>query len=419
MVVRGRRTAKRLGFVLALTTVLALYIPVSPSEANVASGNTAPTTDLNGYAWINYFRALGGLGTVGRNATYEAQEAVHIRYLANHSLSCETNVHDELTTRQSDCGANPYATSGGKAAANNSDITRINAAIPDRTAVQNWFSSAFHALVLLEPRLRSTGYAAYYTPDPTGAQPNAYKFTAGVDVYRGRSGSYAGQTLAFPATNAASPLLSYTIGTESPEPFQSTVASSPCHSWGSKTVVSAPIIMQWALTSKAPQTGASIIDLTTGSALPTCALTAGQYPAGSLAQEFLLGTNRVTKAALYYASTPFVAGHRYQLKIAGVGVTSFSASNLPSVPAVTTAAASRAVKVGWTLPTAGSGGIAYYRLSRFTDPNCTREAWTTTTTARSYGIGNLVTGRWYFLQLATKNSLGAVRSTGCLIVRAG
>ena len=342
----SRKISKTLGSVLALVLASVTYLSTSPAQANAANtatDNTAPASDASGYTWISYFRSLGGLGPVLRNATFEADESLHVRYLANHSLSCENNVHDELTSRVGGCGANPYATAAGRAAALNSNVTRVNAAISDRTAVSNWFVSAFHALTLLEPRLRSTGYAAYYTPNPTGARPNAYQFTASVDVYRGRSGGYGGQTLAFPANGAASPLLSYQIGTESPEPFRSTLASSACHSWGAKSVVSAPIVMQWPLGSRAVQTGASIIDLTTGSALPTCGLTASQYPAGSLASQFLLGTNRVTKAAFYYASTPFVAGHRYQLKIAGAPATTFSATDLPSLPALTPTALSRGI----------------------------------------------------------------------------
>lgn len=419
MAAGNRKAARHLGLVLALITGLALYLPATASEANVTAGNTAPSSDLSGYAWISYYRNLGGLGGVGRNPTYEAQESTHVQYLANHSLSCETNVHDELVTREGSCGANPYATPGGKAAANNSNITRVNAQVPDRVAVTNWFVSAFHALTLLDPRLRSTGYAAYYTSSPTGAQPDAFKFTAGADVYRGRTGSYTGQTLAFPATGAASPLLSYQVGTESPEPFRSTVASSPCHSWGNLSTVSAPIIMQWPLGSRAPQAPASIVDMSTGRVLPTCALTAGQYPAGSLAQQFLLGTNRVTKAALYYASTPFAAGHQYQLRIGGAPATTFTTSNLPSVPSISTATLSHAVRVNWSLASTGNGAVAYYRLTRFGDPGCVRSTWTATSVGHSYTMTNLVSGRWYFVQLAVKNTLGAVRSTRCVIVRAG
>jgi hypothetical protein len=418
----GNRTTARfsrhVSALVALIVGLALFLPATASEANVTAGNTAPTSDVSGYSWISYFRNLGGLGGVGRNVTFEAQEIAHVRYLANHSLSCETNVHDELTSRQANCGANPYATLGGKAAANNSNITRVNAQVSNRVAVTNWFVSAFHALTLLDPRLRSTGYASYFTPNPTGAQPDAFKFTAGADVYRGRTGSYGGQTLAFPATGAASPLLSYPVGTESPEPFRSTLTSSPCHSWGTKITVSAPIIMQWPISSRAAQGPASIIDLSTGAALPTCALTARQYPAGSLAQQFLLGTNRVTKAALYYASTPLTAGHRYQLRIAGLAATTFNTSNLPSVPVLSTATLTRAVRASWSLASAGNGAVAYYRLSRFADPGCGRPVWTVTTTGSSFLMTNLVSGRWYFLQVAVKNTLGAVRATRCVIVRA-
>jgi len=76
---------------------------------------------------------------------------------ADHTLSCETNVHDELKSRVAGCGASPAATAAGKAAANNSDITRVSASVPDRTAVSNSFSAAFHALTLLDPQRQHRG----------------------------------------------------------------------------------------------------------------------------------------------------------------------------------------------------------------------------------------------------------------------
>ncbi|MEO6704142.1 MAG: hypothetical protein ABI140_14125 [Jatrophihabitantaceae bacterium] len=322
-----RRTALALSCVAALITAGLLWLP-SAAGANSTAGNLAPASDQGGYAWISYFRSLAGLAPVQRNAAFEAGEAVHVRYLADHSLGCETDVHDELTEPAGGCPANPYASALGQAAALNSNITRVDAPITDRAAVSNWFVAGFHALTLLEPRLRSTGYAAYYTANPTGARPQAYPFTASVDVYRGRTGSYRGQTIAFPGNGAATPLLSYQVGSESPEPFRDSRAGSSCYGWGARSEVSAPIVMQWPVGSAAAQTGASIIDLTSGSTLVTCALTAADYPSGSLARQFLLGTNRLTQAALYYASTPFVAGHRYQLQIAGQPATTFSATDL-------------------------------------------------------------------------------------------
>jgi hypothetical protein len=327
-----RRSLRRAGLLLALAGALAMAVPAShqaeadprtslPTHAPSGVGSTEPSHD--GYYWLDYFRAVGGLGPLAPNATMQAQEASHVRYLADHSLGCETDVHDELIGPGAGCGANPYATAAGKLAANNSDITRIDAAVSDRVAVQNWFVSGFHALTLLEPRLRSTGYASYYTPHPTGAGPNPYQFTAGVDVYRGRTGSYSGQRLTFPIAGSTSPLLSYRVGTELPEPFGSTLPGSPCHSWAARDVVSAPIIVQWPLGHRPVQAPATIVDVTTGRPLPTCALTAGQYPAGSLASTFLLGTNRVTQAALYYADAPFRPGHRYQLLVGATVLTDF------------------------------------------------------------------------------------------------
>ncbi|MFL6161865.1 MAG: hypothetical protein ACJ74U_06515 [Jatrophihabitantaceae bacterium] len=319
--------ARRAGVLLALAGTLTLSVPAG-QLAGADSGSRPPVGGgHDGYYWISYFRMLGGLGPVSRDAGWETQEAAHVRYLADHALSCETDVHDELTSRQAGCGANPYATPAGRLAANNSDITRMTGPVEDRAAVRNWFVAGFHALTLLDPRLRSTGYSAYYTASPAGRGMLPYQFTAAVDVYRGRTGSYSGGLLSFPATGATSPLLAYRVGTESPEPFGATLASSPCHAWTALSVVSAPIIVQWPVGSRRPQTPAAIVDLGSGRALPTCALTASQYPAGSLPATLLIGTNRVTRAALYYADAPFQPAHRYQLRIGGTVITEFGTSN--------------------------------------------------------------------------------------------
>ncbi len=320
---------RRAALLLVLAVPLGLCLTASHlAEANpTPATGSRPTTEQDGYYWLDYFRTLGGLSPLSRDPGIEAQEARHVRYLADHALGCEIDVHTELTGRQAGCGANPYATAAGEAAARNSDITRMNADVPDRVAVRNWFVAGFHALTLLEPRLRSTGYAAYYTARPAGAGAIPYQFTAAVNVYRGRTGSYSGRRLTFPASGTTSPLLAYRVGSEFPEPFRSTRPTAPCHSWADRTVVSAPIIVQWPVASRPVQAPAAIVDLTSNRSLPTCALTADQYPSSSLASTLLLGTNRVTRAALYYANTPFQPGHRYRLLIGSDVVTEFGTSS--------------------------------------------------------------------------------------------
>src|SRR5689334_21316116 len=142
---------RRAGVLLTVAGALAFCAPASSPAAAIPRAAVKPvsTTAENdaatgtGYYWLDYFRALGGLGPVSRDAGMEAQEAAHVRYLADHALGCETDVHDELTSRRNGCGANPYATAAGKLAANNSDITRLNTAASDRMAVQNWFTAGF------------------------------------------------------------------------------------------------------------------------------------------------------------------------------------------------------------------------------------------------------------------------------------
>jgi len=363
-----RNPARLVSLVGVAVLAVGLLLPMQSASALVTSSisNTAPNSDINGYAWVNYFRGLAGLGGVARNVTMEAQGAAHVRYLANHSLACETNVHDELTIRVGACGANPYATGGGKAAANNSNITRVSGLMPDRSAVASWFVSGFHALTLLDPRLASTGYSAYYTANPLGAGPMAWKYTAAVDVYRGRSGRYSGATVAFPANNAASPLLSYAVGSESPEPFRSAAATSPCRGWGSRTVVSAPVIVQWPLAARPASAYGQIVDMSTGRWQGTCSLNTASYPVGSLARQFLGGANGITQTGMYFAATPFIAGHRYQLRLLGHPVTTFTATVLPSAPVVVAVPLFKAFHAIWTPARAGVGstGGAHKRLTR-------------------------------------------------------
>ncbi len=421
---RAASRAVRAASLLSTLTMVALalvftVLPGRLADAAVLSSttNVAPATDSGGYAWVSYYRQLAGLGAVTRNAGIEGQEAQHIRYLANHALACETDVHNELTSRQGSCGANPYATAGGKAAANNSDITRVSVAVSDRHAVSNWFSAAFHALVLLDPRLTTTGYAAYYTSHPTGAKPLAWDYTAAVDVYRGRAGRYGGQSVAFPGNNASTPLLSYQVGTESPEPFQT--ASGPCRAWGSKSLVSAPVIVQYPLASRASLTGGSLVDLTTGTAQQTCSLTAGNYPAGSLQRQFMDGGNGITKAGFYYAAQPFVAGHRYQLRIGGAAITTFYATDLPSASAPAVAAARQTLQASWHKASPGLGSIRSYQVVVYAGSGCTGTAVKTLmTTSLSGRISGLRSGTVYWVRLAAVNSSNGARIGGCTARRA-
>jgi hypothetical protein len=413
-----RRLASVATLLLAGGLLTAVALPISSADAAVvaSSSNVAPALNINGYDWVSYFRRLAGESAVTRNAAMEQQERVHLQYLSNHSMPCETNVHDELTRRVGTCGANPYATAAGKVAANNSNITRVSANVSDRTAVSNWFTSAFHALTLLDPRLRTTGYAAYYTAHPRGAQPLAWAFTAGVDVYRGRTGAYNNSTIAFPGNNASTPLLSYTVGTESPEPFAT--STGDCRSWSGKSVVSAPVILQRPVSSALGLTGGSIIDVTTGQALQTCTLTAASYPANSVQRQFLNGTNGITKAAFYYASAPFTPGHRYTLKVGGVVMTTFSTAALPAGPKPIVTALSKSALVQWATPSAGTGTVISYVVTAYTKTGCnTAPKATIRTNNHAVRVLGLVTRRVYWIRVTAMNSAGSGRSGICFPIQ--
>jgi len=411
--------AKFVAILAAVLAAVTLALPSGAASAAVAitkaGSNVAPVADSQDpYLWLSYFRHLGGESSLARNTTFEAGIAAHVRYLANHSLLCETNVHDELLSPLGLCPANPYATAAGKAAANNSDITRVSVNTTPRAAITNWFTSAFHALVLLDPKLRTTGYASYYTPNPLSLSNLAWPFTAGVDVYRGRTGTYNGSVLAFPATGAASPLTSYQVGTETPEPFRSTTTSSPCHSWGSLSTVSAPVIVQWP-TGMNPSMGGTLRDLTTGANLNTCTLTPNSYPAGSLPREFLAGTNGYTKAAFYYAKAPFLTGHRYSLTVGGTVVTTFNVGNLPSAAGTSVVSRSAAATVNWTGVTAGTGSVKQYITKLFTNGcgGTVVKAAAMSSGSRTVTFTGLAHRTRYYASVIAANTTGAARTSVC------
>ena len=416
---RRRPVYKLITLGVAMLGAAVFVIPTSASAATApglvaqaSTSNTAPPSDLGAYGWVNYYRGLAGLNTVSRNATLEVQEGTHVRYLADHSLSCETNVHDELTQRLGGCGANRYATMAGKAAANNSNIVRVSTSVTDRTAVSSWMVAGFHALTMLDPRLASTGYAAYFTPHPTGAKPLAWDYTAGLDVYRGRTGQYANSVIAFPGANAATPLLSYAVGTESPEPFRSALSTSPCRAWGNKSVVSAPIIVQWPKAARVSSQLGKIVDVTTGAAQATCSLNAASYARGSLPNQFLGGSNGITQAALYYMATPFVSGHKYEVVVANQAITKFSAGAVPAAPTMyQTPRGAGTTTVSWK---DNAPGVTSHLVQLYSGPNCSGTLLANgRTTAMSVTYTRLIRGHLYSVR-ASGDTATIGRWSGCL-----
>ena len=179
MAAGNRKAARHLGLVLALITGLALYLPSTASRGKCHRRQHRAVLRPER---LRLDQLLPQPRRAGRGGPQS-----HVRSSGKHA--CEVpgqplaELRDQRARRTGHPGGQlrgqPVRHRGGKAAANNSNITRVNAEVPDRVAVTNWFVSAFHALTLLDPRLRSTGYAAYYTSSPTGAQPDAFKFTAG------------------------------------------------------------------------------------------------------------------------------------------------------------------------------------------------------------------------------------------------
>jgi hypothetical protein len=183
--------------------------------------------------------------------------------------------------------------------------------------------------------------------------------------------------------------------------------------------VSAPVIVQWRRGAAGAGASGVIVDVSTGKPLPTCTLNGASYAAGSLGRQFLNGSNGITTAAFYYAATPFIAGHRYQLRIAGRVVTDFTTSPLASAVTARAASATRGVTVSWNLVRPGAGTVRAYTVTVFTAVDCGgAQVVSTRTAALSASLGGLIPGRYYGVRVRATNSAGAVRMSNCVGFRA-
>jgi hypothetical protein len=271
-------------------------------------------------------------------------------------------------------------------------------------------------LTLLDPRLSSTGYASYYTPTPAGLGPLSWRFTAGIDVYRDRSGSYNGSVLSFPANGGVTPLLSYALGTESPEPFRDELPDAPCKSWSNKSEVSAPVIVQWPQKAPSAQISAAsgqLTDVSTGTVLSTCSVLGNSFADGSTARILMNAGNGITNAAFYYANVPFVAGHRYRLVVDGQAVTTFTAVTIKSAPTISVTGGDNTAAVQMdddSTPT-------FRTLQLFTGANCAGgivASWHPLGAVVTQSLGTLKSGSTYSVKSYSTDRFGSARWSNCV-----
>jgi hypothetical protein len=157
-------------------------------------------------AWLdrlNFYRAAAALPPVTEDTALSGGVRLHARYMLAHGVV----QHSEDRRRR-------WATPEGDAAAGVSNLAASTRATDgDEWAVDLWMQAPFHALGMLDPALRTVGFAIAH------AERGKLQTAAGLDVIRGRSagvpdGAYP---ILWPANGATVPIAVHTA--EYPNPL--------------------------------------------------------------------------------------------------------------------------------------------------------------------------------------------------------
>ncbi len=198
---------------------------VSTGEQSPAPPSPSPTPQPPLPAWLEYVnavRAQAGLPPVVENRAWSDGAAKHARYMVKNDYVG----HDEDP-------ANPWFTPEGRDAGRAGNVlVSSNGEMSAEEAIDMWMQGPFHALGLLDPALRETGFGLYR--EEIGVR----HFGATIDVLRGRKGVPAEVTfpVMWPGDGATVALTSY-VGNEFPDPL------SPCPGYQAPTGL--PVVVQF------------------------------------------------------------------------------------------------------------------------------------------------------------------------------
>jgi uncharacterized protein YkwD len=203
----------------AVSTVTAL------AGAGSSSGSAATSVPSNWLSVVNYYRAMAGLPAVTERAALSDNDRKHAKYM----------VENQVIGHSEDPGLAFY-TPGGDNAAQHSNLTRGSYSMSDRAAVESWMMGPFHAIGILDPRLKKVGYGTFRE---RGHDPS-FEFAAALDVLNGLESAPVGLAypVRFPGPNQTTFLSEYRGG-ENPDPL------SPCAGYSAPT--GAPIMLQLKL----------------------------------------------------------------------------------------------------------------------------------------------------------------------------
>ena len=199
------RSPARRSLALALLAVLALGGLASAPEASssAVSLDTATAATATWLTRLNAWRATAGVSSLTENATWSAGDYAHAVYM----------VKNDLVTHYETPGVPYYSVAGDTAARDGNLNVNSTTSETDSQAIDWWMQAPFHAMGLMDPRLRSTGFGSY-------RQVKAgWQMGAAVDTVRGNSFTGGAYPVYFPGNGSIEPLTRHTGG-EWPNPLQ-------------------------------------------------------------------------------------------------------------------------------------------------------------------------------------------------------
>ena len=155
-----------LALAVLITGVVALAIPTPASAAS-------PAPVPAGADWltvVNYYRSMAGVSPVVEDPAWSAGALAHSRYMVRNGVVA----HDEVD------GATAWTPEGDAAGNAGNVAVHSSASTTARTHIEQWMAGPFHAIGVLRPALRSTGFGQF--TDPAAA---TWRSAATLDVTRG------------------------------------------------------------------------------------------------------------------------------------------------------------------------------------------------------------------------------------------
>ncbi|MEK7215130.1 MAG: CAP domain-containing protein, partial [Chloroflexota bacterium] len=175
------------------------------SFRTAAAGGPPPVDAKPWLARVNQFRALAGLPPVTENSEWSDGCQKHARYMATNDFIGHTETE----------GAPGFTPEGLACAQKGNVFVSSNPNTPETRSIDAWITGPFHALGIIDPKLRQVAFGA--ATDEAGP----FRYGAALDVLRGLDSRVSPTyPVRFPGDGGAMPLRLYD-GAESPDPLTS------------------------------------------------------------------------------------------------------------------------------------------------------------------------------------------------------